>query len=106
MGTDIGAGCNAGIYAAHSGIVVYAGWNGGYGNFIQIDHGNGISSAYGHIVNGGINVRVGQSVGPGMLIAKVGTTGSSNGCHLHFEIRVNGSAQNPVYFLRNQGVNI
>jgi murein DD-endopeptidase MepM/ murein hydrolase activator NlpD len=106
FGVDIGAGCNAGIYAAHAGTVVYAGWNGGYGNFVMIDHGNGITSSYGHIVGGGIKVHNGQSVGPGMLIAHVGTTGSSNGCHLHFEIRINGGPTNPVLYLRNQGVNI
>ncbi|MEX1079854.1 MAG: M23 family metallopeptidase [Homoserinimonas sp.] len=106
MGTDFGAACNAGIYAAHAGTVVYAGWFGGYGNYVEVDHGNGITTAYGHIVNGGIKVRYGQSVGPGMLIAKVGTTGNSNGCHLHFELRLNGTAVNPVYYLRNQGVNI
>lgn len=106
LGVDIGAGCNAGIFAVHAGTVTYAGWNGGYGNFIEINHGNGITSRYGHIVNGGIKVHNGQSVGPGTPIAKVGTTGTSSGCHLHFEIRINGSATNPVYFLRNQGVNI
>ena len=106
FGADIGAGCNAGIFAASAGTVVYAGLNGGYGNFVMIDHGNGITSSYAHIVNGGIKVRNGQSVGPGMLIALVGTTGASNGCHLHFEIRTNGNPTNPVYYLRNQGVSI
>lgn len=106
MGVDIGAGCNTGIFAAGAGTVTYAGWNGGYGNFIEINHGNGVTSRYGHIVNGGIKVRSGQSVGPGMLIALVGTTGASSGCHLHFEIRINGTAVNPVYYLRNEGVNI
>jgi murein DD-endopeptidase MepM/ murein hydrolase activator NlpD len=105
-GVDIAAACNAGIFAAHAGTVTYAGWNGGYGYFIEVNHGNGITSRYGHIIEGGILVRNGQSVGPGMLIAKVGTTGTSSGCHLHFEIRINGNAVNPVYFLRNEGVNI
>jgi murein DD-endopeptidase MepM/ murein hydrolase activator NlpD len=106
MGVDIGAPCNAGIYAAHAGTVVYAGWYGGYGNFVKVDHGNGITTSYGHMVNGGIKVRVGQSVGPGMKIGVVGTTGVSTGCHLHFEVRVHGVAKNPVYYLRNEGVNI
>lgn len=106
MGTDIGAGCNQNIYAAHAGTVIYAGYNGGYGNFIMIDHGGGVTTSYGHIVNGGIGVSVGQSVGPGMIIARVGNTGTSGGCHLHLEVRIGGQAQNPVYFLRNQGVNI
>lgn len=106
MGVDIGADCNTGIFAAHSGTVTYAGWNGGYGYFVEINHGNGITSRYGHIVAGGIKVHTGQSVGPGMLIAHVGSTGTSSGCHLHFEIRINGNAVNPVYYLRNEGVNI
>lgn len=106
FGTDIGAGCNQGIFAAHAGTIVYAGWFGGYGNYIRIDHGGGVTTAYGHIRNGGIKVHVGQQVGPGMLIARVGTTGSSSGCHLHFEVRTGGGTVNPVYFLRNQGVNI
>lgn len=106
MGVDIGAGCNAGIYAAHAGTVMYAGLNGGYGNFVMIDHGNGITTSYGHIVSGGIKVHPGQSVGPGMLIAHVGSTGTSGGCHLHFELRIDGTAYNPVLYLRNQGVNI
>ena len=105
-GVDIGAGCNAGIFAATAGTVTYAGYNGGYGYFIEINHGNGITSRYGHIVAGGLRVHNGQSVGPGMLIALVGTTGASSGCHLHFEIRLGGNAVNPVYYLRNQGVNI
>jgi murein DD-endopeptidase MepM/ murein hydrolase activator NlpD len=105
-GVDIGAGCNAGIYAAHAGTVTYAGWNGGYGYFIEINHGNGITSRYGHILAGGLRVHHGQSVGPGMLIAHVGSTGTSTGCHLHFEIRLGGNPVNPVYYLRNEGVNI
>lgn len=106
MGTDIGAGCNTGIFAAHSGTVVYAGYNGGYGNFVMIDHGGGVTTSYGHIVNGGMLVHVGQSVGPGMPIARIGMTGTADGCHLHFEVRQGGTAVNPVSFLRNQGVNI
>jgi len=105
-GVDISAACGRGIYAAHAGTVTYAGWNGGYGYFIEINHGNGITSRYGHIRSGGLKVHNGQSVGPGMLIALVGTTGTSTGCHLHFEIRLGGTAVNPVYYLRNQGVNI
>lgn len=106
MGTDIGAGCNQPIHAAASGRVIYAGWYGGYGNFIKIDHGNGVTTAYGHIRGGGINVRYGQHVTVGQVIARVGTTGSSSGCHLHFEVRVWGNATNPVYYLRARGVNI
>jgi murein DD-endopeptidase MepM/ murein hydrolase activator NlpD len=104
QGTDIGASCNSPIHAASSGTVIYAGWNGGYGNFTLIDHGNGITTGYGHQVNGGILVHVGQHVTVGQLIGKVGTTGASTGCHLHFEVRKNGSAIDAVPFMRDRGI--
>jgi murein DD-endopeptidase MepM/ murein hydrolase activator NlpD len=104
-GTDIaGQGCGAPIYAAHYGTVTYAGWNGTLGNYVQIDHGDGTSSGYGHIVNGGIVVRAGQFVHGGQVIAHVGSTGASTGCHVHFIIRVHGQLTNPVPFMRNRGV--
>ncbi|HWM34064.1 MAG TPA: peptidoglycan DD-metalloendopeptidase family protein [Pseudolysinimonas sp.] len=104
-GTDIaGQGCGAPIRAAHSGTVTYAGWNGTLGNYVQINHGDGSSSGYGHIVSGGILVRYGQHVNAGQQIARVGSTGASTGCHVHFIIRVNGQLTNPVPFMRNRGV--
>jgi murein DD-endopeptidase MepM/ murein hydrolase activator NlpD len=106
QGTDIGAYCGANIYAATSGTVEYAGWNGSYGNFLLIDHGNGVATAYGHIVNGGILVSLGQQVDVGQNVAKVGTTGTSTGCHLHFEVRINGQAINAVPFMAGQGITI
>ncbi|MCU1578537.1 MAG: family metallopeptidase [Rhodoglobus sp.] len=106
QGTDIGAYCGANIYAATSGTVEYAGWNGGYGNFLLLDHGNGVETAYGHIVNGGILVSYGQHVDVGQNIAKVGTTGTSTGCHLHFEVRINGQAINAVPYMAGQGITI
>ena len=106
-GTDIaGQGCGAPIFAAHAGTVSYAGPNGGLGNYIQIEHGDGTSSGYGHIMPGGIHVRIGQHVDPGQPIAQVGTTGLSTGCHLHFIIRVNGVLTNPVPFMRARGITI
>ena len=105
-GTDIGAGCNAPIFAAHPGTVVYAGWFGNYGNFVMIDHGGGLTTSYGHIVSGGILVQYGQQVGVAEQIAKVGTTGKSTGCHLHLEVKVDGQTQNPVTFFANQGIRI
>jgi murein DD-endopeptidase MepM/ murein hydrolase activator NlpD len=105
-GTDIAAPCGRTMYAAASGTVEYAGWNGGYGNYVRINHGDGITTAYGHIQQGGIAVRMGQSVTVGQNIARVGTTGSSNGCHLHFEVRQSGSPTNPVPYLRNKGLSI
>ena len=105
-GTDIGASCNSPIYAAHTGTVSYAGWYGTYGNFILIQHEGGVSTGYAHIVNGGILVHSGQTVGVGHQIARVGSTGASTGCHLHFEVRVNGSAIDAVPFMRARGINI
>lgn len=105
-GTDIGAACSRNIYAASSGTVTYAGRNGTYGNWVAIDHGNGVSTGYAHIINGGILVSYGQEVVVGQAIAKIGTTGSSTGCHLHFEVRINGVATDAVPFMRNQGITI
>ncbi len=106
QGTDIGASCNTPIYAASTGRVSYAGWNGGYGNLTRIDHGGGVSTGYGHQPNGGIMVSVGEFVTVGQQIGRVGTTGASTGCHLHFEVRINGSAIDPVPFMRDRGINI
>ena len=105
-GVDIGAGCGTAIYAAHSGTVTQSGPNGGYGNFIQIANGDGTSTAYGHIVNGGLLVGRNAQVQAGQLIALVGSTGQSTGCHLHFEVRLNGTATNPVTYLADRGVKI
>ncbi len=105
-GVDIGAGCGWNIYAVSGGTVTYAGWYGGYGNYIQIDHGGGVTSAYAHIVSGGTLVGYGQFVSPGQVIARVGSTGNSTGCHLHFEIRQWGSSTEPLSFLRDRGVGI
>ena len=106
-GTDIaGAGCGALIYAAHSGTVTYAGPNGTLGNYIQIAHEDGTSTGYGHIVNGGIMVRIGEYVAPGQNIAKIGSTGASTGCHLHFIVRINGNLTDPVPFMRSKGVTL
>ncbi len=103
-GTDFGAGCGTGIFAASGGTVIYAGWNGGYGNFVRIDHGGGLTTSYAHIIEGGIHVSSGQRVEAGQLVARVGTTGNSTGCHLHFEVRTNAGPQDPVPFLRARGV--
>lgn len=106
QGTDIGAGCNQGIYAAHPGTVVYAGRNGGYGNFVLIEHGGGVQTAYAHIVDGGIYVSYGEGVSAGQNIAAVGTTGTSTGCHLHFEVRINGVATNPAVWMSDRGIQL
>ena len=106
-GQDIsGTGCGANIYAAHSGTVVYAGPNGDLGNFIELDNGGGVTTGYGHIIAGGILVKIGSHVGPGQLIAKVGSTGGSTGCHLHYMVRINGALTDPLQFMRDRGVTL
>jgi murein DD-endopeptidase MepM/ murein hydrolase activator NlpD len=105
-GVDLADSCGSAIFAACSGRVVYAGYNGGYGNFVKIDHGDGTGSGYGHIMPGGILVRYGQYVRAGQLIAREGNTGNSFGCHLHFETYVNGSPVNPVGFMAARGVSV
>ena len=106
QGVDLAPGCDAPIYAAAAGTVVYAGDNGGYGNYIKIDHGGGIGTGYAHIRPGGILVGYGQWVNAGDVIARVGNTGNSFGCHLHFETYVNGRPVNPVYFMSDRGVSV
>ncbi len=105
-GTDLAGGCGIPIYAARGGQVVYAGWNGGYGNFILINHGDGISTGYAHIATGKTFVRYGEQVSTGTHIANVGSTGGSTGCHLHFEVREGGKAINPVPFMRGKGITL
>ena len=105
-GADLNAPCNAAIYAANTGVVTFAGWSGGYGNFVTVKSGDGVTTGYGHIVNGGTLVRAGQNVTAGQQIARVGTTGNSTGCHLHFETRPGGVAVDPVPFMAARGINI
>lgn len=105
-GTDLAGGCGIPIYAARGGQVVYAGWNGGYGNFILINHGDGISTGYAHIATGKTFVRYGEQVSTGTHIANVGSTGGSTGCHLHFEVREDGKAINPVPYMRGKGITL
>ncbi len=95
LGIDITAPEGANVYAAGSGVVTMAqgGWNYGYGNVIQIDHGNGYVTVYAHLSS--INVSVCQPVFQGALIGYSGNTGNSFGAHLHFEIRIGGSNINP-----------
>ncbi|MBV8689956.1 MAG: peptidoglycan DD-metalloendopeptidase family protein [Candidatus Eremiobacteraeota bacterium] len=97
-GIDIGASSGTPIAAAESGRVIYAGWYGGYGNYISIDHGGGVSTGYGHC--SAIYVSVGQDVSRGQAIGAVGSTGYSTGPHLHFEVRINGKPVDPLSRLR------
>ncbi|MFC5998105.1 peptidoglycan DD-metalloendopeptidase family protein [Quadrisphaera sp. GCM10027208] len=99
-GTDFAASCGTPVRAAADGTVIRAGVNGGYGNQIVVHHGTlrgqGVASSYNHL--SGYAVR-GGSVSRGQVIGYVGTTGTSTGCHLHFEVYVNGSTQNPMNWL-------
>jgi murein DD-endopeptidase MepM/ murein hydrolase activator NlpD len=95
-GIDIGVPCGTPIHAAASGTVIYSGWADGYGNFVVIDHGNGLATAYGH--QSAIYVSSGP-VSQGQTIGAVGSTGHSTGCHLHFEVRVNGTPVDPLGYL-------
>ncbi len=96
-GIDIGCGFGTPNRAAAAGAVIYAGWLGGYGNLVVVDHGNGLSTAYAHASS--ILVSVGQSVSQGQSVSLVGSTGNSSGPHLHFEVRVNGVAVDPLLYL-------
>jgi murein DD-endopeptidase MepM/ murein hydrolase activator NlpD len=96
-GLDIAANHGNGVYAYTDGRVVETGWNGGYGNCILIDHGNGLKTRYAHLSK--IYVRVGQRVATGGKIGAVGSSGNSTGPHLHFEVIKNGRTQNPLNYL-------
>jgi murein DD-endopeptidase MepM/ murein hydrolase activator NlpD len=99
-GIDIaGPGINgAAVVASGNGRVIAAGWRGGFGNTIIIDHGDGVTTLYAHLLSGGIHVSVGQQVTAGQRIGSVGSTGWSTGPHLHWEVRVNGQPRNPMTF--------
>jgi murein DD-endopeptidase MepM/ murein hydrolase activator NlpD len=96
-GIDIGVGYGTPIRAAAAGRVVYAGWMSGYGNLVAIDHGGGVSTAYGH--QSSIAAGLGQVVSQGQTIGYVGCTGHCFGPHLHFEVRINGSPVDPLGYL-------
>ena len=98
-GIDLGASTGTPIYASDNGIVTEAQFkNNGYGNFISIDHGNGFVTYYAHCSE--ILVSPGDVVAKGDLIARVGSTGRSTGPHLHFEVRADGEAQDPMNYIK------
>jgi murein DD-endopeptidase MepM/ murein hydrolase activator NlpD len=96
-GIDIGASAGTPIAASAGGTVIVAGASGGYGNLVVVDHGNGLSTAYAHMSQ--VAVGNGQSVGRGSILGYVGCTGHCFGDHLHFEVRVNGGAVDPLSYL-------
>jgi murein DD-endopeptidase MepM/ murein hydrolase activator NlpD len=96
-GIDIAAAIGTPVHAAADGTVIYASWMTGYGNLVVVDHGNGLATAYAHA--SALVVRVGQAVSQGQTVSLVGSTGNSTGPHLHFEVRVNGVAVDPLLYL-------
>ena len=94
-GIDIAAPTGTSVQAVASGTIIYAGVMGGYGNIVVIDHGNGLSTAYAHLSS----IWADGGVSQGQGIGAVGCTGSCTGPHLHFEVRVNGGAVDPMGYL-------
>jgi murein DD-endopeptidase MepM/ murein hydrolase activator NlpD len=97
-GLDFRAATGDPVRATANGKVVSSGWQGGYGRMVEIDHGNGLSTRYGHL--SAINVKIGEMVKIGQVIGEVGSTGRSTGPHLHYETRIDGEAVDPQKFLR------
>ena len=101
-GIDIaGPGINGTpVVSAGDGRVIAAGWRGGFGNMVIVDHGDGVTTLYAHLISGGIHVSVGEQVTAGQRIGSVGSTGFSTGPHLHWEVRINGQPRDPRTFTR------
>jgi len=97
-GLDFRASTGDPVRVTANGKVVSAGWSGGYGRMVEVDHGNGLATRYGHLSE--INVKVGETVKIGQVIGAVGSTGRSTGPHLHYETRIDGEAVDPQKFLR------
>ncbi len=99
-GIDLSGPVGTPIYATADGTVTAAGWNsGGYGNLIKIDHGRGIETRYGHLSS--MAIQPGQYITRGQLIGRMGSTGRSTGSHLHYEVRIDGRAVNPIPFMKS-----
>jgi murein DD-endopeptidase MepM/ murein hydrolase activator NlpD len=96
-GQDIATLWGTPVVAAAQGVVVFAGWQNGYGQIVIIDHGNGLTTRYGHL--SGIDVEVGQQLARGEQLGRVGSTGRSTGPHLHYEVRINDEPVNPRQYL-------
>ena len=105
-GIDFATSCWSPIYAAAAGRVILAMRMSSWGNYIKIQHSDGTVTAYAHIADGGYNVGYGQYVGAGQVIAYVGNTGVSSGCHLHFEVWMGADRIDPAPFLRARGISV
>ncbi|SHN45507.1 M23 family metallopeptidase [Cryptosporangium aurantiacum] len=103
-GIDIASGYGSPVKAASAGTVIRSGWYGGYGQIVIIDHGDGITTRYGH--NSELTVSVGDHVEAGDLIAKVGSTGASTGPHCHFEVRIDDVPSDPLAWLEDHDVSM
>jgi murein DD-endopeptidase MepM/ murein hydrolase activator NlpD len=99
-GIDLAGAYGTPVYATADGTVLRAGWNsGGYGNLVELDHGRGITTRYGHM--SAILVREGDHITRGQQIGRMGSTGRSTGNHLHYEVRIDGRAVNPIPFMKS-----
>ena len=96
-GIDIASSTGTPVVATADGVVVTSGWVEGYGNLVEVDHGNGVHTLYGH--NSQLNATVGQTVRKGQVVAFAGSTGRSTGPHVHYEVRENGAAVDPTKYL-------
>jgi len=103
-GYDLAEACGVPIYAAGPGIVIRAGAWGTFGNAVQIDHGGGVTTIYGHMMWNSLLVSVGTTVAAGTQLGLEGRTGAATGCHLHFEIRINGTSVDPGPFMAARGL--
>ena len=103
-GVDLAIGEGTPIYAVHAGTVDYAGWNGSFGNYVEIDHGAGVVTGYGHMIGYADGIDEGVYVQPGQVIGYVGSTGGSTGNHLHYLVRVNSNFVDPIPFMRDLGL--
>jgi murein DD-endopeptidase MepM/ murein hydrolase activator NlpD len=97
QGVDIGAGYGSTVKAVAGGTVIFTGWQGGYGNTVEISHGSGLVTQYAHLSS--ISVSNGKKVERGEKIGLVGATGRADGPHLHFEVRIGGTPRNPANYL-------
>lgn len=105
-GIDMPTPCGRPVYAANSGRISYSGWLGTSGNFIRVTHSDGYTTGYAHLQSGSLYVKLGETVVTGQLIARIGTTGASTGCHLHLETRKNMVSQDPYPFFLNRGIRL